>query len=417
MKNYYKILGLKRNASQKEIKDAFRTLAHEHHPDKNGGYDVKFKELNEAYQTLGNEQKRNEYDLAYGWILDMEEGQLNDKNEKVGCINCGKKINLNSKFCIYCGRPQQISSDTKRKQTPKGTSTLNNIKDSNLVPAIKVVILILLFSALFGVNYLIEHQDDPSRVKTFVLNEQTRIQFKQSCVNSYGTGSYWNGSLDQKGGPMCSCESGYSYSIESRSCIPENIINYDYTYGIGVGIIEMNDTIQINLVVAESPALSADLRTGDYILDINGKSTTFMKLDEALSLMRGAYGTCMTLKIKRELEPQIINKDVCREYMIATDIIDLPLNGTTPDATDDISAAKPNDQVITAVLKIPGAFRNCAQVSCKVIRYYAETASVNIIGIDPSREWYNVKAKDDFGNYIFGWMHYSLFEGDYRSQL
>ena len=61
-KNYYEVLGVKKDASQDEIKKAFRKLAHEHHPDKNGGNGDKFKEANEAYQTLGNEQKRRQYD-------------------------------------------------------------------------------------------------------------------------------------------------------------------------------------------------------------------------------------------------------------------------------------------------------------------------------------------------------------------
>src|SRR6185369_3665766 len=61
-KDYYKILGLEKNASQDEIKKAFRKLAHEHHPDKKGGNDTKFKEANEAYSVLGDEKKRAQYD-------------------------------------------------------------------------------------------------------------------------------------------------------------------------------------------------------------------------------------------------------------------------------------------------------------------------------------------------------------------
>ena len=56
-KDYYSILGVSKNASQDEIKVAFRKLAHQHHPDK-GGDPNKFKEINEAYQVVGNEQKR-----------------------------------------------------------------------------------------------------------------------------------------------------------------------------------------------------------------------------------------------------------------------------------------------------------------------------------------------------------------------
>lgn len=61
-KEYYKVLGVEKNASQEEIKKAFRKLAHEHHPDKQSGNEAKFKEINEAYQVLGNEAKRKQYD-------------------------------------------------------------------------------------------------------------------------------------------------------------------------------------------------------------------------------------------------------------------------------------------------------------------------------------------------------------------
>jgi len=62
MKDYYDILGVQRNASSDDIKRAFRKLAHQHHPDKEGGDAEKFKELNRAYQTLGDEKKRAQYD-------------------------------------------------------------------------------------------------------------------------------------------------------------------------------------------------------------------------------------------------------------------------------------------------------------------------------------------------------------------
>lgn len=61
-KDYYKILGVEKNASPEEIKKAFRKLAHQHHPDKKGGDEAKFKEINEAFQVLGNEEKRKQYD-------------------------------------------------------------------------------------------------------------------------------------------------------------------------------------------------------------------------------------------------------------------------------------------------------------------------------------------------------------------
>ena len=61
MKDYYQILGVAKDASQDEIKKAYRKLAHKHHPDK-GGEEKKFKELNEAYQVLSDKDKRTQYD-------------------------------------------------------------------------------------------------------------------------------------------------------------------------------------------------------------------------------------------------------------------------------------------------------------------------------------------------------------------
>lgn len=62
MKDYYKILGVTKSASEDDIKKAYRKLAHEYHPDKAGGDEKKFKEINEAYQVLSNRDKRSYYD-------------------------------------------------------------------------------------------------------------------------------------------------------------------------------------------------------------------------------------------------------------------------------------------------------------------------------------------------------------------
>ena len=73
--DYYQTLGVPRTATADEIKKAFRKLARKHHPDA-GGDEAKFKELNEAYEVLSDEKKRNLYDqygtanenqIPHGW--------------------------------------------------------------------------------------------------------------------------------------------------------------------------------------------------------------------------------------------------------------------------------------------------------------------------------------------------------------
>ena len=65
-KDYYKILGVQKKSSKDEIKKAYRTLSMKYHPDKNPNDATcvsKFQEINEAYEILGDESKRNEYDM------------------------------------------------------------------------------------------------------------------------------------------------------------------------------------------------------------------------------------------------------------------------------------------------------------------------------------------------------------------
>src|SRR5271154_3076032 len=65
MRDYYEILGVERGADDAGLKSAFRKMAMEHHPDRNGGCEdssAKFKEINEAYSVLSDGQKRAAYD-------------------------------------------------------------------------------------------------------------------------------------------------------------------------------------------------------------------------------------------------------------------------------------------------------------------------------------------------------------------
>jgi molecular chaperone DnaJ len=63
-RDYYDVLGISKNATQDEVKRAFRRLAMQYHPDRNKAADAeqKFKEINEAYEVLSDDKRRRTYD-------------------------------------------------------------------------------------------------------------------------------------------------------------------------------------------------------------------------------------------------------------------------------------------------------------------------------------------------------------------
>ena len=82
-KDYYKILGVRKDAGEDEIKKAFRKLAKKYHPDLHPDDEVaqeKFKEANEAYEVLGDKEKRKQYD-TFGSTGGFQGGQNFDPSQ------------------------------------------------------------------------------------------------------------------------------------------------------------------------------------------------------------------------------------------------------------------------------------------------------------------------------------------------
>ncbi len=138
MKDYYKILGVKPEATSDEIKKAFRKLSMKYHPDKNNGDDTMFKEINEANSILSDEDKRRDYDRLRrgggGKFFTM--GGFNGYGWPHGPQ---KPTNINVKILItieeaYKGCKKNVSKNGKvySVDIPKGTTSGKILKLAGL---------------------------------------------------------------------------------------------------------------------------------------------------------------------------------------------------------------------------------------------------------------------------------------------
>lgn len=128
-KDYYEILGVGKSSTQEEIKKAYRTLAKKHHPDANMSNktsDTKFKEINEAYEVLGDKEKRKKYDELgnqanfqngqdfdpgqpgfQGYRYEQSSGGGNDFSDFFNAFFGGSSSNIND---IFSGRTTSSKS-------------------------------------------------------------------------------------------------------------------------------------------------------------------------------------------------------------------------------------------------------------------------------------------------------------------
>lgn len=132
MKDYYKILGVDKKSTKSDIKKAYRTLSKKYHPDVNPEGAEKFKEISEAYEVLGDDKKRNEYDNpnpfgggngGFNPFSDMFRGFGGFSGEHRTRRNQDTVINLEiTPFESYLGGNKEIIYQTKHScNTCSGT--------------------------------------------------------------------------------------------------------------------------------------------------------------------------------------------------------------------------------------------------------------------------------------------------------
>lgn len=204
------------------------------------------------------------------------------------------------------------------------------------------------------------------------------INYDQSCNIDFPNSKFLN--IGDNGRIICDCKIGYIWNTQRTGCVIKPIAPLKTNDQI------CNDSYGINSnwdgTITDDGKISCNCKAG---YKWNQEMTQCTKVDNNMA--------------------SIVNTVKENPSIPAVD----------PNIVKDLSSSS-NVELI-GVLRIPGVLRECPNTSCKIIRYYTETASVAIITTDDSNEWYRVKARNDDGEFLIGWMSQSLFTEDFREKL
>ena len=178
-KNYYEILNINRKSTRDEIRNSFRTLAKKYHPDTNKTPEAEsmFKDINEAYDVLTNDEKRKKYDrqvARYGYgMVDTDSSLSNVKYEFKSGVNVindllstilGLKKDDAQNFGDINNAPNSTKDEKRQKQKPeKGKDIISNIE-------------VTLEEGFFGAEKKIAIKSYRTGLNTFSVNVPIGIQ-------------------------------------------------------------------------------------------------------------------------------------------------------------------------------------------------------------------------------------------------
>ena len=168
-RNYYEILGVGIQATEEEMKRAYRDLAKRYHPDihkGNPGYEEKFKLISEAYTTLSNPEKRKKYDLKYGYY--MSSGSANEGFESERRENPPPGFNENTTY-----------NSGKREYTP------NALMWGKIFIAFLIVVILLFPYLLMQYSSEIRYEEGLEHEKNG--NYHAAVLSYQEAINFWGS--------------------------------------------------------------------------------------------------------------------------------------------------------------------------------------------------------------------------------------
>jgi molecular chaperone DnaJ len=289
--DYYKVLGVEKTASEDDIKKAFRKLAFEYHPDRNKdpGAEIKFKEVNEAYQTLSDAGKRQIYDMG-GAGGPWRSPEAADFDSFFGTRGGGfGGINVEELFRHFAGEPGFFTNVPPRRQSKNYT-----MPDANVVLTLKDVItgkqqevdMNLNFgcTACHGTGEELDSNGKPVDINIPICstcNGKGRVHFQKGGVQANVTCNtcFGRGKTGFNSCKTCHGRKNVQKMTRVNVNIPRGVRNGN-TIEIGVVV----DGIKTNALVLIHVELHPD-----YSLDPNGDLRGVLKVSYPQAVLGGVF--------------------------------------------------------------------------------------------------------------------------------